>query len=117
MLANSMISSWLFPPQTCEVQFGEKWVFVGKKEKNCNPDNPDDATLGDNGDPVGLDAEHKLVVSVVPGTRIKENIQALVNDFKERTSGRMMNLITTNHHAFMPLLDLQSQKITGQLVG
>lgn len=45
------------------------------------------------GDHVALDAERKLVVSVVPGKRIKENIQALVNDFKQRTSGRIMNLI------------------------
>ena len=62
-------------------------------------DNPDDATLGDNWDPVAPDAEHKLVVSVVPGKRIKENIQARVNDFKQRTSGRMMNPITTDDYA------------------
>ena len=58
MLANSTMNSWLFPPQTREVQFDEKWGFVCKKEKNCNPDNPDDGTLGDNWDPVALDAEH-----------------------------------------------------------
>ena len=111
MLANSTMNSWLFPPQTREVQFDEKWAFVGKKEKNCNPDNPDDATLGDNWDHVALDAEHKLVVSVVPGKRIKENIQALVNDFKQRTSGRMINLITTDEYAAYPDAILQAYGI------
>ena len=96
------MNSWLFPPQTREVRFDEKWAFVGKKEKNSNPDNPDDATLGDNWDHLAPDAEHKLVVSMVPGKRIKENIQALVNDFKQHTVGRMMNLITTDEYAAYP---------------
>ncbi len=96
------MNSWLFPPQTREVQFDEKWGFVCKKEKNCNPDNPDDGTLGDNWDHVALDAEHKLVVSVISGKRIKENIQALGNDFKQRTGGRMINLITTDEYAAYP---------------
>src|SRR5271166_403710 len=42
-----MTSSWLFPPATREVQFDEKWAFVGKKQKNCDPNNPDDAQCGD----------------------------------------------------------------------
>ncbi len=96
------MNSWLFPPQTREVRFDEKWAFVGKKEKNSNPDNPDDATLGDNWDHLAPDAEHKLFVSMVPGKRIKENIQALVKDFKQRTGGRMMNLITTDEYAAYP---------------
>ena len=33
-------SSWLFPPRTREVQFDEKWSFVAKKQKNCDPDRP-----------------------------------------------------------------------------
>jgi hypothetical protein len=40
-------NSWLFPPRTCEVQFDEKWSFVAKKQKNCDPLNPDDAPKGD----------------------------------------------------------------------
>ena len=59
-------SWWLFPPKTREVQFDEKWSFVGKKEKHCDPNNPDDAKQGDNWDHVALDPEHRLVVSVVP---------------------------------------------------
>jgi len=49
------MNSWLFPPQTREVQFDEKWAFVGKKEKHCDPENPDDAACGDNWDHVALD--------------------------------------------------------------
>jgi len=45
------------------VQFDEKWSFVGKKEKHCDPDDPDDAEQGDNWDHVALDPEHRLVVS------------------------------------------------------
>jgi IS1 family transposase len=102
------MNSWLFPPQTREVQFDEKWAFVGKKEKHCNPEDPEDATLGDNWDHVALDAESKLVVSVVPGKRTKENLQTLVNDFKERTGGRRMNLITTDEYAAYPDVILQA---------
>jgi IS1 family transposase len=92
-------SSWLFPPQTREIQFDEKWAFVGKKEKNCDPEDPDDAQQGDNWDHVAFDPEHRLVVSVVPGKRTSENTRRLVRDFKERTKGRIMNLITTDEYA------------------
>jgi IS1 family transposase len=111
MPKNSTMNSWLFPPQTREVQFDEKWAFVGKKEKNCDPADPDDAAYGDNWDHVAFDAEFKLVVSVVPGKRTKENLQALVNDFKDRTGGRMMNLITTDEYAAYPDAILQAYGI------
>jgi IS1 family transposase len=81
------------------VQFDEKWAFVGKKEKNCDPDDPDDGPCGDHWDHVALDAEHRLVVSVVPGERTAKNVEALVDDFKRRTGGRMMSLITTDEYA------------------
>ena len=50
-------------------------------------------------------------MSVVPGKRIKENIQALVKDFKQRTVGRMMNLITTDEYAAYPDAILQAYGI------
>jgi IS1 family transposase len=76
----------------------EKWSFVGKKEKHCDPADPDDAVKGDNWDHVALDAEHRLVVSVVPGKRTVENVEKLVQDFKRRTEGRSMNLITSDEY-------------------
>jgi IS1 family transposase len=90
-------TSWsLFPPRTREVQFDEKWSFVGKKEKNCDPLNPADNRKGDTWDHVAIDAESRLVISVVPSERTAESVVAVVEDFKRRTDGRLMNLITTD---------------------
>jgi hypothetical protein len=101
------------------VQFDEKWSFVGKKEKHCDPANPDDATQGDNWDHVALDAEHRLVVSVVPGKRTVENVETLVQDFHERTEGRPMNLITSNEYKpyRQAILEAYGEKIRPQPTG
>jgi hypothetical protein len=40
-----------------------------------------------------------LVISVVPGERTAENVVAVVEDFKRRTGGRLMDLITTDGHS------------------
>jgi hypothetical protein len=69
---------------------------VGKKEKHCDPHKPEDRQQGDNWDHVAFDPEHRLVVSVVPGKRTEEKTQELVQDFKERTGGRIMNLMTSD---------------------
>src|SRR2546423_9638768 len=94
----STTSSWLFPPQTCEAQFDEKWSFVGKKEQHCDPDKPADARQGDNWDHVALDPENRLVVSVVPGKRTEAKVHQLVRDFRARTFGRIMNLMTSDEY-------------------
>jgi IS1 family transposase len=80
------------------VQFDEKWSFVGKKEKHCDPNKPADTRQGDNWDHVALDPEHRLVVSVVPGKRTEEKTHQLVQDFRERTGGRIMNLMTSDEY-------------------
>jgi hypothetical protein len=92
----STMTSWLFPPRTREVQFDEQWAFVGKKEKHCDPEESADAQQGDNWDHVAFDPEHRLVVSVVPGKRTADKVQHLVQDFQERTGGRLMNLMTSD---------------------
>jgi hypothetical protein len=69
---------------------------VAKKEKNCDPDDPADDRKGDTWDHVAIDAESRLVVSVVPGERTAEGVVAVVEDFKRRTGGRLMDLITTD---------------------
>src|SRR4051812_36249980 len=89
-------TSWGFPPRTREVQFDEKWAFVAKKEAHCDPDDPADDRHGDAWDHVAFDAESRLVISVVPGERTAENVVAVVEDFKRRTGGRLMALITTD---------------------
>jgi hypothetical protein len=80
------------------VQFDEKWAFVGKKEKPCDPDKPADAKQGDNWEHIALDPEHRLVVSVGPGKRRAENAEKVVQDFKARTDGRSMNLLTSDEY-------------------
>jgi hypothetical protein len=92
--------SWSpFPPATREVQFDEKWAFVEKKQKHCDPNDPADTKRGDDWDHVAFDPVHRLVVSVIPGKRTVENVQALVEDFQARTGDRMMDLIVTNEYS------------------
>jgi IS1 family transposase len=69
---------------------------VAKKEKNCDPDDPGHDRHGDTWDHVALDAESRMVISVVPGERTAESVVAVVEDFKRRTGGRLMDLITTD---------------------
>jgi hypothetical protein len=88
-----------FPPRTREAQFDEEWAFVAKKEANCDPADPADARKGDHRDHVALDPDHRLVVCAVPGKRTAANTGALVRDFQRRTSGRLMDLITTDEYA------------------
>ncbi|WP_159452263.1 hypothetical protein [Singulisphaera sp. GP187] len=89
-------SSWLFPPRTREVQFDEKWAFVAKKQRNCDPADPADAHKGDYWDQVAYDPEHRLVLAVVPGTRTLENAEAIVTEVKQRLGGRAPDLITSD---------------------
>ena len=91
-------SSWLSPPRTREVQSDEKWSSVGKKPENCDPEDPADADKGDWWDYIALDPEHRLVVSVEPGARVGESVEAVVADFKRRTEGRPMDLMTSDEH-------------------
>jgi IS1 family transposase len=87
-----------FPPQTDEVQFDEKWAFVRKKRKHCDNDVPEDSRQGDNWDHVAYDPEHRLVISVIPGKRTAKNVDRLVADFKKKTDGCIMNLITSDEY-------------------
>jgi hypothetical protein len=69
---------------------------VAKKEKNCDPDDPADDRKGDTWDQVAIEAESRLVVRVVPGARTAESVVAVVEDFKRRTGGRLMDRSTTD---------------------
>ena len=46
-----------------------------------------------------MDTDSRLVLCVVPGERTAENVVAVVNDFKRRTGGRLMDLITTDGYS------------------
>jgi IS1 family transposase len=84
---------WAFPPETREIQFDEKWSFVGKKQHNCDPN---DADCGDAWDFVAYDPEHRLVLAVIPGSRTVENAEAIVAEAKQRLGGKAPELITTD---------------------
>jgi hypothetical protein len=94
--AKATTNSWPFPPSTQEVQFDEKWSFVDKKQKHCDPAKPADARCGDCWDHLAFDPEHRLVVSVVVGKRTEANTRQVVHDFRERTDGRFINLMTSD---------------------
>jgi hypothetical protein len=72
--------------------------MVYKKQDHCDPDDPADTHRGDYWDHVAYDPEHRLVVCVVPGARVGESVEAVVGDFKRRTGGRPMSLITSDEH-------------------
>jgi len=93
-----MRSSWLFPPRTREVQFDEKWSFVHKKQKNCDPADPADDHKGDWWDHVAIDPEHRLVLAVVPGARSMENAEEIVATIKDRTDGASPRLMTSDEY-------------------
>ena len=116
---NSTTNSWLFPPQTGEVQFDEKWSFVGKKEKHCDRDDPDDDLCGDCWDHVALDPENRLVVSLVIGRRSEEHTQYLVEDFHRRTAGRLMNLMTSDENPAYAkaILEVYGEKVQPRPTG
>ena len=119
MPATCTTSRSCFPPRTREVQFDEKWAFVAKKEKNCDLDDPADDRKGDTWDHVALDVESRPVVSVVPGERTAESVAAVVEDFKRRTGGRLMGLITTDGYTASEeaILDAYGETITPPRTG
>ena len=80
------------------MQFDEKWSFVAKKQDHCDPDDPADAERGESWDHVAFDAEHRLVVAVVPGKRTAANCRELVEEFRRRTGGRLMRLMTSDEY-------------------
>ena len=96
---NSTRNSWLFPPRTQEVQFDEKWAFVACKEKHCTPQ---DTRRGDCWDHTAIDPESRLVVSLVVGKRTAESVTEVVADFRQRTGGKAMRLITSDEYAAYP---------------
>jgi len=80
------------------VQFDEKWSFVTKKEKHCDRDDPDDDACGDCWDHVAIDAESRLILSVIPGRQSAEHTLLLVQDVAARTGGAPLELFTSDEN-------------------
>lgn len=91
-------SWWPFPPQTREVQLDEERDFVGKKQAHRDPADPEDDHKGDYWDHVALDAEHRLVLAVVPGARSIGNAEAVVEEVRRRVAPDVPLLLTSDEY-------------------
>ena len=68
----------------------------GKKDKQCNPDDPDDAAQGSYWDHVIIDPETKLIISLVVGRRNADTVVQVFTDFYGRTDGYLPEVICTD---------------------
>jgi IS1 family transposase len=71
---------------------------VFKKQGHCDPDDPADDHHGDWWDHVALDPESRLVLAVVPGARDAEAVEEVVGEVKDRTGGRVLDLVTSDDY-------------------
>ena len=119
MPGKSTTSSWLFPPRTREVQFDEKWSYAFKKQEHCDPTDPADDHHGDWWDHIAIDPETKLVLCVVPGARNAENVVEVVGEVKDRTGGRVLDLVTSDDYPVYEtaLLEAYGQEVTTTATG
>ncbi|HMB05651.1 MAG TPA: hypothetical protein VKP69_18190 [Isosphaeraceae bacterium] len=74
------------------------WAFVGKKQQNCDPTDPDDDHKGDWWDHVAFDPEHKLVLAVVPGARVSESVEEVVTEVTDRLDEQPPALMTSDEY-------------------
>ena len=84
---------------TREVQFDEKWGFVAKKEKTCDPGDPGDDDKGDDWDHTAVDPESRLLLAVVPGERSADNCLEAVREVHARTGGNGAMLLTSDGYS------------------
>jgi IS1 family transposase len=67
-----------------------------KKDKQCDPDNPEDAEQGSYWDHALIDPETKLIVSMVVGRRTADTVVQVFTDYYDRTDGHLPELIATD---------------------
>lgn len=80
----------------------EKWAFVGKKERNCDPDDPADNRRGDCWDHVALDPDVRLVLEVAVGPRTADLAVSVLAGVRDRLGGRAPALITSDEWSAYP---------------
>jgi hypothetical protein len=78
---------------------GPMW---GKKDKNCDRDNPADHARGSWWDHVILDTKSRLIVSLAVGRRTLETLVSAWADFYRRTDGGLPALVTTDEYSAYP---------------
>jgi IS1 family transposase len=86
---------------------------VAKRQKNCDPTDPDGDHRGDYWDHVAFDPEHKLVLAAVPGARTEENARALVAELKQRSGCEPPALITSDEY---PAYATAIEEVSGEPV-
>lgn len=79
----------------------EKWSFVAKKEKRCDPADEGDMLKGDQWDFVALDPDSRLVLGVLVGKRLRDNAEILLEGIKGRLAG-VPELITSDEWSSYP---------------
>jgi len=81
------------------VQLDEKWSFVG--DKGHGRDRADEASWfqGDQWDHVAFDPDSRLVLSVVVGKRIAENVVLVLEDLQQRLGDRVPELVTSDEYS------------------
>jgi hypothetical protein len=67
-----------------------------KKDKQCDPDDLDDAEQGSYWDHAIIDPETKLIVSMVVGRRNADTVVQVFTDYYDRTDGYFPELIATD---------------------
>jgi IS1 family transposase len=83
------------------IQFDEQWSFVKKKQKNCSPEEQDQA--GDVWDHTAIAPDSKLIVSLEVGKRTKDQTQALVSDTPSRLQkGHLPALFSDGYEGYEP---------------
>jgi hypothetical protein len=85
--ARALHDEWVRDLDVSEAQFDEKWAFVEKKQKKCDPLDPADADKGDQWDHTAIAVESRFVVSLVVGKRDGKALEEIVADFADRTGG------------------------------
>jgi IS1 family transposase len=87
---------------------------VFKKQEHCDPEDPADDHHGDWWDHVAIDAETRLVLAVVPGARDAESVEEVVSEVKDRTGGRVLDLVTSDDYPAYEtaLLEAYGQEVT-----
>jgi hypothetical protein len=78
------------------MRLGPLW---GKKDKHCDVNDPGDREQGSYWDHVLIDADSRLIVTLVIGRRETETARQAFADFYSRTDGDLTPLITSDEYA------------------
>ena len=84
-----------FSPSITKPRMDEEWSFVGKEEKQRDPEDGGYACLVGQWDFVASAPDARLVLSVIVGKRVGQTAVMLLGDVKRRLGGRTPELVTS----------------------